>query len=687
MAVKLTSFPGSKTASSTDVSSNTGVKLTTFPKKKTVLSTSDLKISQAPQTESFGGINYGEGAPLTGTESKVFSVLNKIPVVGKAIQSAYTTAKDTVLNATSAVDKALFPVDYTKAPTTSYEENQKYIKENTPKPLQQAVNAGRAIVATGNIAFLPITMQLEAAKEVPLLKYPAQVVSYGFEKLGEVGSFLTDKGIEALPISNEAKSTIKPLGEELGAFIAQMVGVKAVHGIVKTGGAKVVEKLPISEKAKGKIETTAKVGAGLAMTPFSTAYNLANATIRGKIANYYLQNENLKSEDIKPQDMADIIKETKKEVETEYKKGITEETIKKAEEPVYELATKEAEKTGVKIPQKVSEIKQKIPNITPITIKNDSKISDLNFKIEQMKESLDDSPLKNLSKYESKQYPGTLSEEFITGKGDVIAQNFNIDVGQSGMSMNDLGIAYEQYAKGRDSLNILKEELRQVKGESFKDYSQEQIDKINETLQIASENTSGVVKEYGVAQIAKLGDTKSRVYERLQQETPELNDEPKYEKISLKDDSQKAVELISKNKQQAYRVAMGAEDIPGQTNTAVNIALAEQALKEGNYSLYSQLTKERSLEQTRRGQEIVAEKGSIESNDTSKYVKELLSEKLDKLGKKVGNVFDKFTKKSNVKKATEYIEKEVKKAQDKVKETKKLDLSEAQKIIDKITCK
>lgn len=182
----------------------------------------------------------------------------------------------------------------------------------------------------------------------------------------------------------------------------------------------------------------------------------------------------------------------------------------------------------------------------------------------------------------------------------------------------------------------------------------------------------------------------SRVYDRLRDEHPdELSEEVSYEAIKLKEDAEKAVELLAADKEKAYRIAMMAETSPEVTSTAVNIAMADKALLEGNIDLFNQLTKVRSLEQTRRGQEIVAEKGSVSDNSTSRYVKELINAKMEKLGKSyLGSLkdYNPFGKKqSNSKKATEIIKNEVAKAK-KTTQTKAMDLKEAQSFLDKLAC-
>lgn len=178
----------------------------------------------------------------------------------------------------------------------------------------------------------------------------------------------------------------------------------------------------------------------------------------------------------------------------------------------------------------------------------------------------------------------------------------------------------------------------------------------------------------------------SRVYKRMKEEHSQLQDTLDYNPINLKTDAKKAVKLIEKDKEKAYRVAMGIEKSSDVTSTAVNIALSEKALQDGNNVLFSKLIKNRSLEQTRRGQEIVSERGSISDNSTSRYVKELISARLDKLGKKYLSEVENMAKKTtNKEKSIKILDREVAKAQKKI-QNKQLDINEAQKLIDKLAC-
>lgn len=180
----------------------------------------------------------------------------------------------------------------------------------------------------------------------------------------------------------------------------------------------------------------------------------------------------------------------------------------------------------------------------------------------------------------------------------------------------------------------------------------------------------------------------SRVFKRLKAEHEELEGDLKYDINHAKEDIEKATKLIEEDKNQAFRVAMGIEEAPaGQTSARVNIIMAEKALSEGNNALFSQLTKNRSLKQTSRGQEIEAEKSSVTNNDTARYVKELISARLEKLGSSyLGDLKKTVTKKSGKMKAIEVIKDEVKKVRKQINRTKEMDLEEAQALLDSLMC-
>lgn len=226
---------------------------------------------------------------------------------------------------------------------------------------------------------------------------------------------------------------------------------------------------------------------------------------------------------------------------------------------------------------------------------------------------------------------------------------------------------------------VLREGLEPTTSPASRERSTIELPKHNKS--IANENI-----DVNLPHVDKL---QSSVFKRLAAEHPELQGDVTYNEMNMKKDAENAVELLATDKEKAFRVAMGMEDAQNVTNTAVNIAMSEQALTEGNNKLYAQLIKNRSLAQTRRGQEIVAEKGSVTDNSTARYVKELINARLELAGKKyLGNIrlTEKDVKISKKQSAQKLIDREVKKVKEKIKSTKELDLAEAQKLIDSLAC-
>jgi len=143
--------------------------------------------------------------------------------------------------------------------------------------------AGGLNVASSLIGLIPqwllLQTELEAAKEVPVLKYPAKAVSYGFEKLGELGSFLGEKGLDITPISDESKEILREPVISLATIATQVGTLKVAPKGIKAG----FEKLPISKEAKGKITQIAAPAIAIGFKPLSTPLKLLYSGIRNGI--------------------------------------------------------------------------------------------------------------------------------------------------------------------------------------------------------------------------------------------------------------------------------------------------------------------------------------------------------------------------------------------------------------------
>lgn len=182
---------------------------------------------------------------------------------------------------------------------------------------------------------------------------------------------------------------------------------------------------------------------------------------------------------------------------------------------------------------------------------------------------------------------------------------------------------------------------------------------------------------------------RSRVYERLKEEHPDiLKEDPRYQKMTIKDEISKATDMLEKNPTRLHEIANDFSNKNEISSTIANITLADKALKDGNYKEYGNLTRNRSLDLTKKGQDIVAEKASISDNSTNKYVKQLIQTRLQNLSRErtIGEKFKKGVKKeSSSEVGIEIIEKEVKRVKEQI--NKSMDLKAAQSIFERLKCK
>lgn len=184
----------------------------------------------------------------------------------------------------------------------------------------------------------------------------------------------------------------------------------------------------------------------------------------------------------------------------------------------------------------------------------------------------------------------------------------------------------------------------------------------------------------------------SRLAERI---TEQLEDEqidlPTYNRVNLEEQANKAATFLEENPEQAVAVSLGMIDPPqGQLRNPIAIATALKAREEGNFSLYTEILNSNSLQNTRLGQEIVSLRGNFNNNSPENYVKRIISNRYEQLGKKLVTGAEEagrlLGKKPNYKAAvTKKIDQETAKLKEKVKKDQ-VKLRLAQDIIDAMRC-
>lgn len=185
-------------------------------------------------------------------------------------------------------------------------------------------------------------------------------------------------------------------------------------------------------------------------------------------------------------------------------------------------------------------------------------------------------------------------------------------------------------------------------------------------------------------------EQKSAAYERIKERlTQEVEKDVNYNKLNLEQDVQNALTFITNSPQAALRVGLGLEQPPaGQTETSISIALADKAFRDGDIKLMARLESSRSRRQTRRGQEIVAERGRFNENSPHTFIKEVMDRRLKDLGSNLEGALArvKGRAKSVKEAAILQIDENVAKIKRKIN-IERYKIKSAQEIIDSLICK
>ncbi len=275
---------------------------------------------------------------------------------------------------------------------------------------------------------------------------------------------------------------------------------------------------------------------------------------------------------------------------------------------------------------------EKLPRIKMVAT-SDTKIVELRTQIENLRQTLDNSPVKNLVKYANSkgELPGVTGygkSEFAR-RGDQIVTEFGFN------SPEEAQTALDSYNQSRQKIDQLTGEFRKAKG-TLKDYTPEDLDRINSLL---SSTEEGVNTHYETYSIEGTGDTRTRglgsgveikaIENKLTNGFGEL---PEYQAVSMADQAIKASDLLTKDPDQTRRIAMGFEPAPqGLIPEAIFIALENLAIKEGDVAMLRDLATKSNLvtEATTMGQRIrtLAERDPDSPTGAIKEVQRVREEK------------------------------------------------------------
>ena len=539
-----------------------------------------------------------------------------------------------------------------------------------------------------NLAFTPITALFAGAEKVPVIGTVVKtLVGIPMAAIGDTAGYGSDTIINALPISQKTKDEIKPGLRDLSSLIAQIwVGGKTAEAIklIKEKYTPIEAKTIIDEANKAVDE---KIDPHNILNPEEKKTVLEQN--KSKFSDNFEKPKPVeipkslpapdgivRGEGFTMTDKADpkIIKETR--ILNTAKKEFSDAIQKFNEKPtVSNRQLVEKTRTNLNTIKEGGPASHSVAAVAPLEPRISSEIASRELKVPKMANTTSD--IKNL------------------GVNDVSKETINsIENAQTGIKPGGLERAKSEIESGNmppvkvrtleDGTKWIEDgrhHLEAARQMGIKNYPIEDVTS-------AYSKPKGNVPEIKVTETPKpkTEQLKGKVFERLQKENPQLTESGSTAKVNMQEDANRAVDLVAKDKQKAYDIAMGIEKSSDITSTSTNIALAEKALEEGNAKLYSELTVKRSLDQVRRGQEINAEKGSVSNNSTARYVKELISNKLEALGDNYldnlkGNLKKGSTKNSGIAK----IDGEVAKLESKIK-NKSLDTKTALSLLDKLTC-
>lgn len=509
---------------------------------------------------------------------------------------------------------------------------------------------------------------IAVAEQVPGLDVVAKGVNKLFHGAGTVGSNVGNVLVDKLPVSDQAKETIRPVMQEFFALLSQFALGKVAHDTVR----------PRLDTLVTKINET-------------------------------IQNDTTvpKSEIMTPKEWVDA----GKPITSVASQTITPIEAKPIMSPKEWVAAGKPVDTNIKPTTIEKPISQPSVSISPeVLAKEGEAISNIHTQFELSQ------PGYRLMAQDGGGFSGSVPSTFPKWVPEDLRSTalFNKvkDIMGDGKSLDSITIPPERNVKQRALLSEVLSELERqnIDVSRIKNKLNEQTTTAirggNEgatAIRKGEISTEEILKQFekptekpiaekapeikAPTQVPTDNTFKSRVFERLQAEHPDvLKGDVLVEKLKLTEDNARATELLKLDKQKAFEIAMNREISSDVTSTATNIVMSEKALADGNYGLYERLVRNRSLAQTRRGQEIVSERGSLSDNSTSRYVKELVSTRLSELGKKyLSNLTDKVKGSSNKERALKAVDNEVAKLEKRIK-NKKLDVRTALDLLDKLAC-
>lgn len=609
-----------------------------FPKEQT-----SAQLKQTPQ------IQKGRTATtkvIDNSSNAIKSFLAEIPKRFPETARGIKEIIDHPLSANASPKKALTDAwEAIKQPVIKEFKLSAKSQFDPPKSIAGKVGLEAERLATaGAIIFSPISALFSAANNVPVIGTVSRAVSLPFLAVGEGATKVSNKIIDQLPISKEAKDQLKPGIGEIFALAGQL----ALGKITEIG-------------AKKKIELTKKFGEKDATTIVEKATELAAEKkaptvkptiddVQAKLETYLTPGEKT------PQEIIGSVIKSGQEKTAEGKATI--QAAIEAQQSGQNIVIEKSVSEPIKVYRGESSTRK-----TPEGSYADAIPTSTNPDIAKIFSGRD----------------GKVKEYTIDPKAKIA----------DGLELQNKGIVAEadviKYAKenGYDAVDL---RFRKLSIQSIHDKNlrgfEDEIKVINKNALIPVEPKPKTVSvprsqiPVGEGQLKSSGlEARLKEAERIQKhldKTPEAIREQlglsTYKEMNKKENIQRAVDFVTQNPEEAIRILKGdAEPPKGILRNSLFVAMQNKAI--GDVNLARKLA---SIESTRLGQEISI-LTEIDPNSPVKIMRDLIKVREDAIKKNYGG-----------KKASQVRETFVKKAMDQVKKPDKYDIN---KLIDFIeTC-
>jgi hypothetical protein len=210
--------------------------------------------------------------------------------------------------------------DYNKIALASPADREKLTEELKIKVPEKIAAAAAVVPAAINMipSFMAFQTSLEMAKtaNIPIITPVAKASDWVFEKVGSGLATVGSKTVDVLPISQEAKDTLRQPVADLFASLGMIAAFKVGGKIAETGGKGLLEKTGVKPETQVKVSGAVKAATAFGMDPLGTVLKVTTGRIKAAVIDRVAKRQ-AEGVDITPEESLKIVNEVSKEIPAE----------------------------------------------------------------------------------------------------------------------------------------------------------------------------------------------------------------------------------------------------------------------------------------------------------------------------------------------------------------------------------